>query len=85
MILRKKLVRKAREGRGPPAVPAAGDPPPPALRSRDCADALREAGAEAGALFPRLLRELTRQGWRPPLRSMMGRVSARAEWKNRRK
>lgn len=74
MILRKKLVRKAREGRGPPA-----------LRLRDCADALREAGAEAGALFPRLLRELTRQGWRPPLRSMMGRVSARAEWKNRRK
>lgn len=86
VILRKKLVRKAREGRGPPAVPAAaGDPAPPALRSRDCADALREAGAEAGALFPRLLRELTRQGWRPPLRSMLGRVSARAEWEIRRK
>ena len=62
MILRKKLVRKAREGRGPPAVLSAGDPPPPALRSRDCADALREAGAEAGALFPQLLCELTRQG-----------------------
>jgi hypothetical protein len=50
------------------------------LRSRDCTKILREARIEADEIFPHLLRELTTQGWHPPLRSMLGRVSARAEW-----
>mmetsp|Transcript_11797 Transcript_11797/g.25358 ORF Transcript_11797/g.25358 Transcript_11797/m.25358 type:complete len:354 (+) Transcript_11797:1-1062(+) len=75
VILRKKLVRKMDEN---------GDPSL-ALRSRDCVDVLREAGREAGEIFPQFLRELTKQGWRPPLRSMLGRVSARAEWTIQRK
>eukprot|EP00956_Cyclotella_meneghiniana_P020428 scaffold36167_cov68-Cyclotella_meneghiniana.AAC.2 len=50
------------------------------LRSRDCAEILREARVEADEIFPHLLRELTKQGWHPPLRSLLGRVSARAEW-----
>ena len=50
------------------------------LRSRDCAKILREAKLEANEIFPHLLRELTKQGWHPPLRSLLGRVSARAEW-----
>lgn len=75
VILRKKLVKKITESS------ASADPEGSlALRSRDCMDVLREARSEAGEIFPRLLRELTKQGWRPPLRSMLGRVSARAEW-----
>lgn len=50
------------------------------LRSRDCTKILREARIEADEIFPHLLRELTTQGWHPPLRSMLGRVSVRAEW-----
>lgn len=50
------------------------------LRSRDCSTIIREARTEADQIFPHLLRELTKQGWHPPLRSMLGRVSARAEW-----
>ena len=48
-------------------------------------DVLRVARSEADEIFPQFLRELTKQGWRPPLRSMLGRVSARAEWTIQRK
>lgn len=74
VILRRKLVKKAKE------VSSDCDIFPSALRSRDCIDVLRESCRDANAIFPQLLRELTKQGWRPPLRSMLGRVSARAEW-----
>jgi hypothetical protein len=67
VILRKKLVKKV-----------SGENL--ALRSKDCMNELCEACTEAGEIFPQFLRELTKQGWRPPLRSMLGRVSARAEW-----
>mmetsp|Transcript_18927 Transcript_18927/g.39870 ORF Transcript_18927/g.39870 Transcript_18927/m.39870 type:complete len:694 (-) Transcript_18927:53-2134(-) len=75
VILRKKLVQKTRDSN------LSNDD----LRSRDCMDVLREARAEACEIFPHFLRELTKQGWRPPLRSMLGRVSARADWKIQRK
>ena len=70
VVLRKKLVDKMRNE----------DQDSPTLRSSDCMDVLRSAQIEACEIFPQLLRELTKQGWRPPLRSMLGRVSARAEW-----
>ena len=54
--------------------------PPPPFRTRDCYDILRETKTEASRVFPHLLRELTKNGWRPPLRSLLGRVSARADW-----
>ena len=50
------------------------------IRTRDCIQDLRYAKANSDVIFPQLLDQLTRQGWRPPLRSMLGRVSARAEW-----
>lgn len=75
VILRRKLVKLDMESNNDlnqsTSVP---------LRSRDCTEFLREARAEADEIFPHLLRELTKQGWHPPLRSMLGRVSARAEW-----
>ena len=73
VVLRKKLVDKimSRDDE---------DHTSPTLRSSDCVDVLRNAQVEACEIFPQLLRELTKQGWRPPLRSMLGRVSARAEW-----
>lgn len=83
VILRKKLVKKMMVDEEESNKLIGGSDPSrasSALRSRDCIDALREARAEACGLFPLLLRELTKQGWRPPLRSMLGRVSARAEW-----
>lgn len=55
------------------------------LRSRECVTELRSAGMEANEIFPGFLRELTKQGWRPPLRSMLGRVSARADWQIQRR
>jgi hypothetical protein len=75
VILRKKLVKKVKCDIDPSLV----------LRSRNCMDELREACTEAGEIFPHFLRDLTKQGWRPPLRSMLGRVSARAEWPVRRR
>mmetsp|Transcript_28729 Transcript_28729/g.44390 ORF Transcript_28729/g.44390 Transcript_28729/m.44390 type:complete len:629 (+) Transcript_28729:212-2098(+) len=57
------------------------DDPPPPFRTRDCQEILRETRIEASKVFPHLLRELTKKGWRPPLRSLLGRVSARADWK----
>lgn len=78
VVLRKKLVRRVAEL-------DIDDHSPLALRSRDCMDVLREARAEACEIFPQFLRELTKRGWRPPLRSMLGRVSARAEWTIQRK
>ncbi len=57
------------------------DDPPPPFRTRDCEEILRETRIEASKVFPHLLRELTKKGWRPPLRSLLGRVSARADWK----
>lgn len=54
--------------------------PPPPFRTRDCYDILRETKTEASRVFPHLLRELTKKGWRPPLRSLLGRVSVRADW-----
>jgi len=59
---------------------SAYDPPPP-FRTRDCEEILRETRIEASKVFPHLLRELTKKGWHPPLRSLLGRVSARADWK----
>eukprot|EP00569_Conticribra_weissflogii_P019920 CAMPEP_0171425614 /NCGR_PEP_ID=MMETSP0881-20121228/3443_1 /TAXON_ID=67004 /ORGANISM="Thalassiosira weissflogii, Strain CCMP1336" /LENGTH=702 /DNA_ID=CAMNT_0011944973 /DNA_START=44 /DNA_END=2149 /DNA_ORIENTATION=+ len=50
------------------------------IRSRDCEDILRETRGEVDQIFPQLLRELIKKGWQPPLRSMLGRVSVRAEW-----
>ena len=55
------------------------------LRSRECMTELRAAGMETNEIFPGFLRELTKQGWRPPLRSMLGRVSARADWQIQRR
>jgi len=78
VILRKKLVKKTKEGTHPSNLN--GNDPAPDPRSRDCMDVIREARTEANDIFPHFLRELTKQGWRPPLRSMLGRVSARAEW-----
>ena len=52
----------------------------PLLRSQDCENILRETRTEVDQIFPQLLRELTKKGWHPPLRSMLGRVSVRAEW-----
>ncbi|KAL9190253.1 hypothetical protein ACHAXT_007464 [Thalassiosira profunda] len=77
VILRKKLVKKMQ------SLPPSSDDEPIVLRSRDYMDILRESRTEATEIFPEFLRELTKQGWRPPLRSMLGRVSARAEWKIR--
>jgi hypothetical protein len=75
VILRRKLVKLDTERNANKSQIAA-----PPLRSRDCTKILREARAETDEIFPHLLRELTKQGWHPPLRSMLGRVSARAEW-----
>ncbi len=50
------------------------------IRSRDCEVILRETRREVDQIFPQLLRELIKKGWQPPLRSMLGRVSVRAEW-----
>ena len=75
---RKKLVKKMQS-----MTTGLGDDEPIVLRSRDYMDILRESRTEATEIFPEFLRELTKQGWRPPLRSMLGRVSARAEWKIR--
>jgi hypothetical protein len=75
VILRRKLV-KLDTVMKPSQSLSASTP----LRSRDCTAILREARAEADQIFPHLLRELTKQGWHPPLRSMLGRVSVRAEW-----
>lgn len=79
VILRKKLVQKMSEC-APPGVNTSR-----VLRSRNYMDVLREAQSETCGIFPQLLRELTKQGWRPPLRSMLGRVSARAEWEIQKK
>merc|ERR1712029_403187 len=81
VILRKKLVKRIKKS--PPSIKGGCFSMP--LRSRDCMDVMREAQAEACTIFPYLLGELTKQGWRPPLRSMLGRVSARAEWEIKRK
>ena len=81
VILRKKLVKKISTTEGSSTVnnnTESNDTTE--LRSRECMDVLRESREEASEIFPQLLRELTKQGWRPPLRSMLGRVSARAEW-----
>lgn len=75
VILRRKLVKLDEQMNTKP-----NHPSPTPFRSRDCTVILREARAEADEIFPHLLRELTKQGWHPPLRSMLGRVSARAEW-----
>ena len=77
VIFRRKLVSldaKMREQKT-----SFNDPPPP-FRTRDCEEILRETKIEASKVFPHLLRELTKKGWRPPLRSLLGRVSARADW-----
>ena len=76
VILRKKLVKKVKEVDSSKDCDYSSS----AIRSRDCMDVLRGARNDANGIFPQLLRELTKQGWRPPLRSMLGRVSARAEW-----
>ena len=81
VILRGKLVEmdaKMEEGMDFPNGDSEASYVP--LRSRDCTDVLQEARTEADQIFPQLLRELTKQGWQPPLRSMLGRVSTRAEW-----
>jgi hypothetical protein len=78
VILRKKLVKKVM-GVTHPSNRIVNDASA-ALRSRDCIAELRGAGTEVNEIFPQFLRELTKQGWRPPLRSMLGRVSARADW-----
>ncbi|KAL3764611.1 hypothetical protein ACHAW5_000486 [Stephanodiscus triporus] len=78
VILRKKLVKKVM-GVTHSSNRIVNDASS-ALRSRDCIAELRGAGTEANEIFPQFLRELTKQGWRPPLRSMLGRVSARADW-----
>ena len=78
VILRKKLVKKVRGVTHPSN--RIVDDTSSALRSRDCMAELRGASMEANEIFPQFLRELTKQGWRPPLRSMLGRVSARADW-----
>lgn len=85
VILRNKLVKKVREGMNNPDNKINHDDRALALRSRDCVDVLREARLDASDIFPELLRRLTKKGWRPPLRSMLGRVSARAEWKIQRR
>ena len=54
------------------------------LRSRDCMDVMEQVRTEANSAYPRLMRELTKKGWQPPLQSMLGRVSIRAEWPIRR-
>jgi len=76
VILRKKLVKKVKEVDSSDCC----DDTSSTLRSRYCMDVLRDSRRDADEIFPQLLRELTKQGWRPPLRSMLGRVSARAEW-----
>ncbi len=78
VILRKKLVKKVRGATR--SSNGIVDDTSPGLRSRNCMTELRGAGNEANEIFPQFLRELTKQGWRPPLRSMLGRVSARADW-----
>ena len=77
VILRRKLVKLDEQMN---AKNHTNNLSPAPFRSRDCTSILREARAEADEIFPHLLRELTKQGWHPPLRSMLGRVSARAEW-----
>ena len=77
VIFRRKLVgldAKMREQK------AGSNSPPPPFRTRDCYEILCETKIEASKVFPHLLRELTKIGWRPPLRSLLGRVSARADW-----
>ncbi|KAL7544520.1 hypothetical protein ACHAWF_007896 [Thalassiosira exigua] len=74
VILRKKLKVRVAENHKRVGFPTL------ALRSRDCMDVLQEVRNETYEIFPQLLRELTKQGWRPPLRSMLGRVSTRADW-----
>ena len=78
VIFRRKLVAldaKMREQKT-----AANNDRPPPFRTRDCEEILRETKTEASKVFPHLLRELTKKGWRPPSRSLLGRVSARADW-----
>jgi len=85
VILRKKLVKKIK---GPSSLNTRNidnGVPSEILRSRDCMIELRSASMKANEIFPGFLRELTKQGWRPPLRSMLGRVSARADWEIQRR
>lgn len=49
-------------------------------RSSDCYDMLEEVRCNTDRLFPLLLRQLSKQGWASPSRSMFGRVSRRASW-----
>ena len=85
VMLRKKLVKKIK---GPSSLNTRNidnGVPSDILRSRDCMIELRSASMKANEIFPGFLRELTKQGWRPPLRSMLGRVSARADWEIQRR
>ena len=50
------------------------------LRSSDCWDMLEEVRYKTDQLFPLLLKQLSKQGWSSPSRSMFGRVSHRAYW-----
>eukprot|EP00804_Cyclotella_cryptica_P009850 CCRYP_014142-RB/>CCRYP_014142-RB protein AED:0.03 eAED:0.03 QI:1144/1/1/1/1/1/3/331/415 len=75
VILRRKLVKLDKEMTANTSRSTSSP-----LRSRDCSTIIRESRTEADQIFPHLLRELTKKGWHPPLRSMLGRVSARAEW-----
>ena len=53
---------------------------PPTTRSADCFDILTETLQQTDYLYRIFRRELARQGWESPARSMFGRVHMRAEW-----
>ena len=71
-ILRRKLLAVA--------INEQGDDSSCRLRSSDCWDMLEEVRYKTDQLFPLLLKQLSKQGWSSPSRSMFGRVSRRAYW-----
>jgi hypothetical protein len=71
-ILRRKLLALA--------IDEQGDDSSCKLRSSDCWGMLEEVRYKTDQLFPLLLKQLSKQGWSSPSRSMFGRVSRRAYW-----
>jgi Vitamin B6 photo-protection and homoeostasis len=72
VLLRRKLVQAS--------IPNQDTFNPLTVRTLDCFDLVAESCQEMSLLYGGFLRLLTKQGWEPPTRFMLGRVHMRAEW-----
>jgi hypothetical protein len=53
---------------------------PQTVRSSDCMDLIKAAASDGDKLYMTMVRQMYRQGWEPPARSMFGRTQLRADW-----